>query len=427
MGAPIEPEPSPRPRDRRRAASALAVLAAALVVLAVVLTSGARSPRGHRLTAPTTPAVPTKPVTSTAPATIPVGPGPPAQPAPVGEQFGVNVNRLFDDRTYTPQQIDAQLQALRRTGATVARTDAQWEASEPAAPVDGVHHYAWAFDDEIAGSLAAHGLRWLPLIVYVAPWAQSIVGQDHSPPSSIIDYAAYAAAVAARYGPGGSFWRTHPHLAALPTNTYEIWNEPDNGEFWTPVPDASRYADLYIQARDAVTSVQPEARVIIGGLTRPTTFLPAMLAAAPQLRGHVDGVAVHPYGNPPVVLAKVRADREALTSLGMASVPLYVNEFGWTTQPVGALDWAPERLRPQFISRTLAALGHLDCGIAAVVLYTWVTPQEDPANSQDWYGIHAPDNSGATGTKGSVDTTAFTAGLKRATAPGATIPLCAPG
>jgi hypothetical protein len=343
----------------------------------------------------------------------------PAQPAPSGEAFGVSVNRLFNDATYTPSQIDTQLQALRDTGATLARSDALWEASEPAAPVDGVHHYDWGFDDAIAGSLAAHDLTWLPILDYSAPWAQSIPGQDHSPPRSDGDYAAYAQAFAARYGSGGSFWREHPGLPAEPAQTIEIWNEPDNAEFWTPAPNPGGYADLYLAARGAIGAVDPSARVIVGGLTDPTGFLPAMVLDRPGLRGHIDGVAIHPYGTPSVVLSKVRASRATLTALGMPAVPVYVTEFGWTTDPPGALNYVPEALRADYISRTLAALGHLDCGVAAGVLYTWVTPEQDPADSGDWYGIHGPDGAGTR------DSAAFTAGLRRATGPGVTIPLCA--
>ncbi len=57
--------------------------------------------------------------------------GPAALPIPSSPAFGANVNRLFNDGTYTPAQIRSQLAALRRTGATIARSDALWEASEP--------------------------------------------------------------------------------------------------------------------------------------------------------------------------------------------------------------------------------------------------------------------------------------------------------
>jgi hypothetical protein len=342
----------------------------------------------------------------------------PAQAPPAIEQYGASVNLLFNSFDSTPQQISAQLQALRATGVTLARSDALWEASEPTAPADGAHSYSWTFDDTIAGDLAAHRLRWLPILDYSAPWAESVPGQDHSPPSSSAAYAAYAGAFAARYGPGGTFWRTHPELPAEPVQTYEIWNEPDNGEFWVPTPDAARYADLYIAAREAIDAADPAARVIVGGLTNPTGFLPAMLAARPALLGHIDGVAVHPYGTPAVLLGKIKAARSTLVGLGMPDVPLYVTEFGWTTTPPGGLEYVPAKRRPTYILETMAALGHLDCGLAASVLYTWYSPQQDPTDGQQWYGIDS-----LTGAP-TADTDAFKQGLRRAHAPAATLPIC---
>jgi hypothetical protein len=381
----------------------VAVLAAALiagVVVAIVLATGGGGPAKH---APT----PTASTTTTPPTT------------PTAEQLGASVNRLFNSPGYTAAQIDAQLTALEQTGATIARSDALWEAAEPSPPTGSTHHYDWSFADRIAGALAAHGLRWLPIVDYSAPWAQSIPGQDHSAPSSVAAYGGYAAALAQRYGSGGTFWSAHPELRAEPVDTYEIWNEPDNPAFWAPRPDAAAFDDLYAAARRAIASVQPSARVIVGGLTQPATFLPAMLTADPALHGAIDGVAIHPYGRTPErVLRSVGAARGALDSLGLPDVPLYVTELGWTTSPPGALDYLPERLRPGYIERAISELGHVDCGVAATILYTWVTPERNPADPQDWFGIHPP------GGGSSPDAEAFAAAVRAAQAPGPTIDTC---
>ena len=372
------------------------VLAAA--VLAVVLLVARSSPRRAH----------------TAPVTVPVT-ARPALAAPSGRQFGVNVNLLFNDLLYTPAQIAGQLAAVRATGATVARSDAFWEASQPHAPVDGHNVYDWSFDDEVAGALAASGLTWLPILDYTAPWDESIAGQDHSPPRSDAEYADYAAAFAARYGPGGSFWRAHPQITPQPVTTIEIWNEPDQPTFWEPSPDAGAYAALYLAARDAIDAVDPNIRVIVGGLTDPAGFLPQMLAAAPALHGHIDGVAIHPYGRPATVLSKVAGARTTLDGLGLGSVPLYITEFGWTTEPAGAYDYVPAAQRPGDIATTLRGLGRLDCGVAETVLYTWVSPQRDPSDSGDWYGIADPAHPGAS-TPGIA---AYAAGVRAAGAGGA--------
>lgn len=395
-------EPERPGRPWRRWAVAAGGLALALIAGLIALSR----PSHHR---PRTTTPPTSTSTSTKPP-LPVAPG---------EQFGASVNWLFNGRNYTGGQIDAQLQALRATGATIARSDALWEATEPTPPSGGVHHYDWRFDDVIASALAEHGLRWLPIIDYTAPWAQSLPGRDHSPPASPSDFAAYAAAFALRYGRSGSFWSAHPQIPSAAVDTFEIWNEPDNPSFWTPAPDAKRYAELYTLTRSAIRMVDPAARVLIGGLTHPEVFLPAMLVAAPDLRGQIDGVAVHPYAvTPSAVLAGVRDARRTLARLSLDSVPLYVTEFGWTTSPPRVPDFLPERLRPAYITQTLAELGHSNCGVAAAVLYTWLTPERDPANKEDWFGI-APPAGGR-----SADVSAFADGVRQGSASGTTLPVC---
>ena len=409
---------------RRSAWGAAGVLALAVVAVIVVVATTGSSPRRARPVAVPTTAAPTTRSSTTAVPTahssttpIPLAPG---RPAPGGTQFGAAVNRLFNDGTFSPAQIAAQLSALHATGATLARADALWEATEPTAPAGGIHHYDWSFDDAIAGDLAAAHLTWLPILDYSAPWAQSVAGQDHSPPRSDADYAAYAGAFAARYGAGGSFWSSHPELTADPVTAIEIWNEPDNAQFWYPTPDPAAYAGLYLAARTAIDAVDPSARALVGGLVHPADFLPAMLRATPALAGHIDGIAIHPYGTPPVVLSRIAGARAALTSLGMHGVPLYITELGWTTSPPGAQDYVAEARRPGYIRSTLAALGHTDCGLAAAVLYTWVTPERDPADSGDWYGIQPP---GATAPTGP-DAAAFADGLRAAGEPASARPVC---
>ena len=246
--------------------------------------------------------------------------------------------------------------------------------------------------------------------------------QIHAPPRFVYDYAAFARALAGRYGPGGAFWRSRPDLTATPVNTYEIWNEPDNGAFWRPGPDAARYDAMYLAARNAIKDVDPRARVIVGGLTAPSTFLPAMVAARTGIGAHIDGVAIHPYGPTPAgVLADVRDARNVLARLGLTRTPLYVTEFGWSTQPPGTITYLPERLRPSYISATLVALARADCGVAATTLYTWVTPEHHRSNRDDWFGIQPPRG----GT--SPDVTAFAAALKIASSPGPPLPVCGLG
>jgi hypothetical protein len=377
----------PDKRRRRRAivgAGALALGAVVALILALTLASGGSEARHRTRSLPAPFSRPPAPPQQAGP----LRPGPPDRPAPTTEQLGVNIGLLFSLRIYNRAQIDAQLSALARTGATLVRTDAPWEATEPRPPVNGVPHYHWTVEDGIVGALAAHRLQWLPIIDYSPPWVRAMRGVDHSGPASAPAYAAYAGSLAARYGVGGSFWRAHPQLRPEPVTTYEIWNEPDSVFFWKPHPNPTAYARLYLRARAAITAAAPRSRVIVGGLTRPARFLPAMLSAEPALRGHIDGVGIHPYGrDPQVVLARVRQTRGVLRSLGMSGVPLYVTEFGWRTQPAGSFGFAPPSARPHFILQTITGLRQSDCGVAAVLLYAWFTPVGNPGAGPASFGI----------------------------------------
>src|SRR3954449_8117124 len=179
--------------------------------------------------------------------------------------FGVSVNRVFND-DFTPARWSAPLQAVHDAGIRQARSDAFWMWAEPGAPAtDGTRHYTWSKLDAEAGALAAHGLRWLPILDYSATWAASDASDYHSPPRDLADYADYASAFAKRYGRGGTYWAQHS-AGAQPVATYEIWNEPNGAWFWRPAPDAATYADMYLGARAAIKAVDPQARVVVGGL-----------------------------------------------------------------------------------------------------------------------------------------------------------------
>lgn len=347
----------------------------------------------------------------------------PSVAAPAATAFGATVNTLFNVPLYTPAQVSADLAALSATGATLARSDVLWEKVETSPPSHGVHHYNWSFDDTIAGALAAQGLTWLPILDYAANWAKAVPSQLHSPPRSGGEFATFAAAFAARYGFGGAFWRAHPQLTPKPVDTYEVWNEPD-GNFWYPVPNAAAYAALYMRTRDAIDAVAPGSRVIVGGLAHPPGFLAEMLAARPALAGHLDGVAIHVYRTRPAdVIAAVRAVRRSVDAAGMASVPIYLTEFGWAAPPSRNLrDRLLKRARPRYIAATVSGLGRSNCGLAAIVLFSWVTEERDPAQLDQWYGIDSP----LPGAGSTPETRAFTDAVRVGSAPGPRTELCAP-
>ena len=280
-------------------------------ILIIVIAVGGSSRRPARAAAPVSrsrsggppPSTP-RPRRPLRPAARPAG-GPSAGPARACRRAVRGQRQPAVQRARTAAgKIAAQLHALRATGVTLARSDAFWEASEPSAPVAARHHYVWSFDDQIATALATAGLRWLPVLDYTAPWDQSIPGQDHSPPRSDADYAAYARPLPPAMA-GGAFWRLHPGVAPPARRHVSRSGTSPITRVLAPAPDAAAYALLYPDARAAIDAVDPGARVIIGGLTNSASVHAGHAERRTPAAGHIDGVGIHPYGTPAVVLARV--------------------------------------------------------------------------------------------------------------------------
>jgi hypothetical protein len=304
-----------------------------------------------------------------------------------GQLFGVSVNRIIND-DFTPAHWNAPLRAVRANGITQVRTDAFWMWAEARPPRHGVHRYDWRRLDAVAGALASHRLRWLPILDYSAIWAATYKGNYHSPPRSNADYAAYAHAFAKRYGRGGSFWRSHPRLPSLPVTDYEIWNEPNNGQFfWKPKPDAAHFADMYLRARAAIHAVDPRSTVVVGGLVARPSFVMAMYAARPGLRGNVDALGWHAYA-PRVegLLNGLRELRAALELEGEANLPVHVTELGWPTAGDDPTVLR-EPARAAALETAADRIARSDCGVSALIAYTWRTPRHDRTG----FGIRRPD------------------------------------
>jgi hypothetical protein len=302
--------------------------------------------------------------------------------------FGVNAQNVFNP----PQnQWDGELAAMAAGGLQVVRRDASWDSVEPKAPdpITG-HSYNWAGLDDQVGAMARHGLRYYPILDYSAPWAAQVPGDPFSPPARIEDYVAWAKALAQRYGNGGTFWQAHPELTPLPVNDYEVWNEENTKQFWHPQANAPEvYADLYMAARAGIRQVDPNARVVIGGLalantdvTDETQFIKRMYAHRPDLQGNVDAVGFHPYApDAQGVETKLREFRQTLDSVGAAGVPIEITEVGWPTPQFS------EASRAANLQQLAEDLPRSDCDVQRLIPHTWV----ESDSSSGSFGIMGDD------------------------------------
>lgn len=369
---------------RERVRTTCAVVASAALALAGCGSSAHRSNHGRELSGTT-----------------------PTTPAPAAQRisdFGADVSEVFLGRNLQAAGVDRELAAAAATGLGLARAAPLWEFTEPTPPHDGRHVYDWRFDDFISRSLAAYGFKWIAVLAYSPGWASLTPTELHGAPRSTADFAAYAGALAARY---------RGQIAA-----YEIWNEENSPTFWRPAPDPASYARLYQAARAAIHAVDPGVPVLVGGLANGTSFL-ADLLAIPGFTSQVDGIAVHPYGtNPRQVIDRVRDYRLELRSMGAADVPLYVTEYGWSTEPAGNPTYAPATEQGPFIGEVAQTLLRSDCDVRDVIFYAWMTAQRDRTDRDQWYGV-------ASATAAATDATEVVARTARSLlAGGAAVRLC---
>jgi hypothetical protein len=346
--------------------------------------------------------------------------------APAG-YYGVNVQQVFDGPS---SGWDADLSAMQNGGLQLARIDARWQNVEPNAPTGGVHSYDWSMYDGIVQGLAEHGLRWLPIVDYSTTWSGvapndtlSAVAQAHVP-----DFAAYAAALARRYGPGGTFWQAHPSLTPVPVTEFEVWNEENSVYFWHQQATAPEdYADLYAATRAAIKSVNPQARVYVGGLAlnNPPTvtdeiqFVQRMYAHRPDLAGNVDGIGLHPYqqtvGDTFMRLARFR---QGINPIVGASVPIEITEVGWPTTAVSEAERAAD------LSALATDLPRSDCNVDRFLPYTWRTEESNASDSESWFGIWNRDGTAKPSGQAYLSAVELMRGMTSTPAPSAQVPIC---
>lgn len=155
---------------------------------------------------------------------------------------------------------------IQNGGAASLRTDVSWASVEA---TQG--QFNWAGPDEVIGQAASHHLNVLMLLDTSPVWASGASTLPSNwlwlPPRSPAAYGVFAAAVAARYGAGGAFWREHPNLPRYPSAGIELWNEENTSKFWgNEPPSPAKYAAMVKAAYTSIKQVDPAMTVLVGGL-----------------------------------------------------------------------------------------------------------------------------------------------------------------
>lgn len=242
----------------------------------------------------------------------------------VSDAFGMNLHlrqRIHES------DWNSTLQSAEDAGVQWGREEFNWNTIEPS---DGT--FDFSSYDEVADDYDAHNIKMLGLLTYSSSWAAS---SEFAPPDAAA-WENYVSTVAQHY--------------AGQIDTWEIWNEPNYDAFWTGT--SAEYAELITEAAEAIKAVNPDAKIVLGGLSgADSSYLDTLYSelADPSI---IDVVAIHPYRtvNDSYTYAP-EATTDGLNTLQTdiynvlaviqrhgQTAPIWLTEMGWPTSSTGVTE-----------------------------------------------------------------------------------------
>jgi hypothetical protein len=203
-------------------------------------------------------------------------PAPAAEPAPSTALRRVPLGLCEDypEETRSLEEVRRDLEVLKGAGLDVLRVSIGWDGVEPQKD-----HYDFAFWDAFVDLSVRSGIRLIPYVAYTPRWDSDGTPESFwkTPPRDVGEFGEIMGLLAARYRGRIRSW--------------EIWNEPDNRDFW--LGSTAEYASLLAAGSAAVKRANPEAEVVSGGLAGHVEFLRELF----ERHGgdHVDVVNLHAY------------------------------------------------------------------------------------------------------------------------------------
>lgn len=259
--------------------------------------------------------------------------GPAPALAPAADPAWVGFNDISSVAGRTPFGTAAG--AAAAAGSTSTRVIVDWSWLEHAPG-----EYTWGILDGVYRADLARGIRPLFGITGAPRWAWPkgavCAGEHCAYPPAPSRERAYAALLR-------EMTRRYPEMVGI-----QVGNEPNLAWAWTGGVNPARYTRLLKVAYAAVKSVDPDMPVIAAGLAPVMTetrtpqtyglraFLEGMYANG--AKGHMDGIAVHPYPYGIDLFESFRA-LAAVKDVAAAhddDVPVWVTELGISTADFAA-------------------------------------------------------------------------------------------
>ncbi len=251
-------------------------------------------------------------------AVSPVAMGAKSLPGPaIPDGFGVNIH-------FTGLPRD--LKMIADAGFKLIRMDLVWSRVEQ---TKGVYDFKKSGYDSLTLGCEELGIR----VLYILDYSNELYESDRSirTEAGRKAFAEFAEAAAKRYTGKGILW--------------EVWNEANIKQFWTPQPSVDDYCKLVEAVAPRIRNADPSGQVVAGATSGiPLEWLEGCFKNG--LLRWIDVLSVHPYRSqsPETVIQDYAKLRGLIARYAPASkqIPVISGEWGYSN-----LNWDKSRLTEQ--------------------------------------------------------------------------------
>lgn len=228
-------------------------------------------------------------------------------------------------------RVRRHLQIAREVGVDYLRCAFSWNGIEPERG-----KYNFAFWDMLVDEAQKAGVQIIPYVAYTPEWAA--LSPDNfwqQPPRDPEQFRELMNVLASRYRGKIKSW--------------ELWNEPDLKEYWQG--NVAEFAQLVKAGAEGVRQGDPDAVIVLGGMSRgPGDFFTALMNDY-QIYRWVDVIALHGYPESwdeervEDVYGRRIPKMETYATHNRTTLDLWVNEMGYADyryQPAHASTWGTD-------------------------------------------------------------------------------------
>lgn len=220
----------------------------------------------------------------------------------INANFELGINFLWDKGD--ARKLESSFKRMQQMGIKSARTDFEWRGVEKRQG-----QYDWRKTDQLVMLAHKYDIELLPIVHYAPEWA---LPKDLVKPEGIYelaltkdsydDYSRFLNAAIDRYGPRGN-----APVPFKPINSWQIWNESNNKDFWYIKPDgwfqswdmaeaAKQFTDFMDVVVNGLGERKNQINIVHAGTSKSDiTYMWHLWNNDPQYCNKFDTMAVHSY------------------------------------------------------------------------------------------------------------------------------------